>query len=82
MRIREELEIDFEIHGRIKELVDRLEEIYKEAIILNEKDKKRVELEDEFYNLSATLEVVARAWARAGKISWDEFDVLNFRYTI
>lgn len=74
------IKLNFELTKKLKPTVERLEEIFKEAQQYDKKSKEYDKLDAEFLILCDDLEVDARMGARAGYITWDDVDLLLYKY--
>lgn len=81
MKIRKEIEINFELTYYLKQTIKELEEIYKKAEAIKDKTSEEYQnLEGEFYGYTQELEVFVLGALRSGKIKEENGELLLYKY--
>lgn len=80
MNIRKEINIDFPLNKYIQGTIKDLENVYKQAQIIDKNSKEYEELEGIFYDLTQELEVFVNGAWRSGQFSERQGDLLLYKY--
>lgn len=81
MKIKNEIIINFPLNKYIQKTVNDLENLYKKAQIIQDKNSKEYEdLEGAFYDLTQELEVFVNGAWRSGQFSEKEGELLLQKY--